>query len=61
MIENLLVKSQVYIGVKRDIGAGNLGLKCMVIYVNTVELGYNDHGFNKFTVIANKLYPLILA
>jgi len=26
---------------------------------NTVELGYNDHGYNEFTVIANKLYPLI--
>ncbi len=31
---------------------------CQILFLfleNTVELGYNDHGYNKYTVIANTL------
>jgi len=28
------------------------------LFLSTVKLGYNDHGYNEFTFIANKTVPI---
>ncbi len=33
----------------------------MAHFWNTVELGYNDHGYNEFMAIMNKLRPNFLS